>query len=474
MIQVQLLLACMALLARVPRDGDQGAWLAIGRERPGLGTAIVLGVCGFCCGAIILSCRRAGHRLDRHGDHRALLMALRVRSLAVAIATIATVAGILGLGTLDGVRGLIGNVILFDELAALLPLLLVLGVGWWAHYPLERRAREAVIVRALDWGEPVYPIEGRWGHLLLHVRHELLLVLVPISLIMAWAEAVSWYESTKPAWMEAMGPGSWASSAAFVAGVVVVLGVTPLLLRVLWDVQRLGDGELRTRIERVCSRWNVKVRELLLWRTHHSMPNAAVMGLIAPLRYILLSDALLDGLEEDQVEAVAAHEVAHVRKRHMPWLAAAVIGPVTLLGSLAEMIAKVVSWIDPDGTVFLGIVGGLTLAIVLGVLGFVSRRFEWQADAFGARHMSEVAGEQHVSERAVEAMSGALSRVAQLAGIPQVKGSWRHGSIAARRQRLQALVAQPVDRLAIDRTVARVKLVVVVVALLAVGMATVV
>ncbi len=472
MIQVQVLLACMALLARLPRDGDQSAWLAFGRERPGLGTMIVLGVCGLCAVAIVLSCGRAARRMDRRGDHRAMLRALRVRGVCVGIATLATIAGILGLGTLDWLRSAIGNLILVDELGALSPLLVVLAIGWWAQYPLERRAREAVIVRALDWGEPVHRIEGRGGHVLMHVRHELLLVLVPITLIMAWGEAISWYEASGPAWMERA--GSWVSSAAFVAGVVVVLGITPVLLRVLWDVRRLGESELRSRIERVCSRWRVRVRELLLWRTHHSMPNAAVMGLIAPLRYILMSDALLDGLDEDQVEAVAAHEVAHVKKRHMPWLAAAVIGPVTLLGSLAELIAGNVGWIDPDGTVFLGVVGGLTLAIVLFVLGFVSQRFEWQADAFGARHMSEIAGHAQVSESAAEAMSGALSRVAQLAGIPQVKRSWRHGSIAVRRQRLETLVGQPVDDLAIDRTVGRVKVVVLIVAVVAGGLASVV
>src|SRR5690606_31987071 len=64
----------------------------------------------------------------------------------------------------------------------------------------------------------------------------------------------------------------------------------------------------------------VRFREVLLWRTFGGMVNAAVMGMLAPLRYILLSDALLEHLPAEQVEAVMAHEVAHIRKRHLVWL----------------------------------------------------------------------------------------------------------------------------------------------------------
>jgi len=52
-------------------------------------------------------------------------------------------------------------------------------------------------------------------------------------------------------------------------------------------------------------------------------------------------------------------------------------------------------------------------------------------------------------------MSGALARVARLNGMPQTKFTWRHGSIATRRQKLEALVGQPVGALPIDRRVRR-------------------
>ena len=56
------------------------------------------------------------------------------------------------------------------------------------------------------------------------------------------------------------------------------------------------------------------------------MINGAVMGAITPVRYILLTDALLETLPRERVEAVMAHELAHVRRHHIFWLVMAAAG----------------------------------------------------------------------------------------------------------------------------------------------------
>ncbi len=457
MTQVLLILACMALFVRVPRDDPWRPWLDAGVEHPGVSALLILGAMALASGVILLTSRRAGRRMDRAGDRRAVRSAERWRSLGTLSAGGALIAGVLALGWLDAVRLTVGNLVLVDELIALMPLLVVLVLGWWAHYPIERRLREAIMQRVLDAGGVIRPIESRLENVLLHVRHEVLLVLVPLMLIMGWGEVISLIEDDPPAWMGTGVVAEYVLGGVFALGVFLVLSVTPPLLRMLWDTHALAAGEIRDRIERVCTRWRVRVRELLLWRTHYSMANAAVMGLLAPLRYILMTDLLLEGLESDEIEAVAAHEVAHVRMRHMPWLAGAILAPVTIIAGLSEALSAWIGAIDSDGPLFVLGVGAFTVVVLVWVLGSVSRRFEWQADAFAVRHLSEVAGSTTATLEAAESMSGALLRVAAMGGMSELRGSWRHGSIAERRIRLAEMVGEPLDSLSIDREVRRAK-----------------
>jgi hypothetical protein len=200
------------------------------------------------------------------------------------------------------------------------------------------------------------------------------------------------------------------------------------------------------------------------------MINAAVMGLIGPLRYVLLTDALLESMDADQVEAVMAHEVAHVRRHHMPWMvvalvAALLVGVMTLnLPLLAIGAAGVVpqSWVPPMWLEVVLLV--LELAVALAVFGWVSRRFERQADTFAVQHLSgmgrpDLERAATISPHAAVAMSAALERIAHLNALDPRQRSWRHGSIAWRQAYLASIIGRPLGDLAIDRVVRRIKLV---------------
>ena len=56
---------------------------------------------------------------------------------------------------------------------------------------------------------------------------------------------------------------------------------------------------------------------MLTWRTRHQIGNAAVMGFIPQVRYILLTDLLLETMSDEQIEAVFAHEMGHVLADHV-------------------------------------------------------------------------------------------------------------------------------------------------------------
>jgi hypothetical protein len=124
----------------------------------------------------------------------------------------------------------------------------------------------------------------------------MLFVLIPVCVIFAWGEIVD-RAAAGMGWTDAPVTADTAQPASVViaqlAGVVVIVAAMPLVMRLVWDTAPLADGPLRDRLAAICRSHRVKVRDLLVWRTHGTMINGAAMGIVGPARYILLSDALL-------------------------------------------------------------------------------------------------------------------------------------------------------------------------------------
>ncbi len=421
-----------------------------------------------------LAIKRLGRRVDRTGSWAAVRRAedivRRARLLAVAL----HIFNVWYIGWVDAIRHYTTDLVLLDELIILAPVLLAWSLGWWSLEPIERRIREATLVRDLDSGKPLYPIVTRWQFVLSNLRYHVLLILIPLCMLLAWSETV---ETLAPRLLGTVNdPDTGArvlnpdrrtlADIIQLAGVAVVFFLMPLGLRIVWDTIPLGPGPLRDSLLALCTRAKVRITNLLVWRTHGLMLNGAAVGLFWPLRYILLTDALLDHLAPPQVEAVAAHEVGHIHHHHLPWLGAAmvttVIGAGLALGALALALA------GPDAAAS-NSVGSLlalvSLAGALAVMGFVSRRFEWQADAYAAIATSRLTTPEGltlpsptVTPEAVTAMQTALTTVAHSSGLPLRKFTWRHGSIHTRQCRLAALVGRPIHRLPIDRQIRWLKL----------------
>ena len=60
------------------------------------------------------------------------------------------------------------------------------------------------------------------------------------------------------------------------------------------------------------------------------MLTAGVMGLIKRFRYLLITPALLDLLEPEELKGVVAHEIGHVRKKHLIFYLGFFVGYVIL------------------------------------------------------------------------------------------------------------------------------------------------
>lgn len=440
--------------------GAIGTVFAVGGVAPWL---VTFGVPLIVWGLAHVIAWQAGRSLDARGRVRAVLradLALRVsRWFAVLWLWPA-----LDAGWESQAKAISLDIAGVREFVLVLPVLGIAALSWWSFYPIERRLREASLFRLLQEGGPIFRPPSRGEYVLGNVRHQLLLLLVPIMLIHAWGGM----------W-NAIGPGpvglpddGWAYAITYYAGVAVIIACMPWVLRLIWDTRSLGDGAMRDSLLAVCRRNKVRVADLLVWRTSGTIVNALVTGILYPARYILLSDALLEGLPQRQVEAVAAHEVGHVRRRHLLWLGVITMvvafGAVMVLAGIGRAIGRgALALVDAPVGPVAGIVPCL---IVVGAavmaFGSASRTFEVQADAFAVADLSRAlhdggASPTVVRDDAIDAMSGALRSVAHLNGINPRRFTFRHGSINTRLRCLQSLKGVELQRLAIDRKVRRVK-----------------
>jgi len=461
-----------------------GGWLAL----------IVFGPKLVFSGFYVLACRWVLRRLGTPAGPKALKRLDKLTAV-MPFAAMLMYAADLVYGALRAVRGPGGarDVVLLDEVLVMLPTLALVFACWWAYYPVDRRLRTASLFARADRGLPVYEIWSRGQYLLAQLRHQVVLFLAPLLAIYAWAETVRWLGGGLTAGRGGLGlVPLYLEPVLTYAGAAVVFLSAPLIIRYIWDTAPLPPGEVRDRLERMCVRHGVKVRDLLLWRTFGGMINAAVMGLTPRLRYILLTDALLDQLHPSRVEAVMAHELGHVRLKHMPWLLGAAIGSLGLLGVAGHGLylvlraepsagggaaaASLLDMLPRLGLTDLQANAVITLFIAAGwvyLFGWVSRRVERQADTFAVKDAvierdaadgrppepGETAPApgvvtHHDAERIIDA----LEQVAVLNHIPQARRSWRHGSIAKRQAYLRSLVGRRIDGLPIDQQMRWVQL----------------
>lgn len=98
--------------------------------------------------------------------------------------------------------------------------------------------------------------------------------------------------------------------------VALQLVLAPLLV-VSLRARPLPD-ETRLRLRRLAVRMGVRVRDIrVIPGRAQRLANAAQIGAVPGLNYIVVTDYLLDQLHPDEVDAVVAHELGHLRGRHL-------------------------------------------------------------------------------------------------------------------------------------------------------------
>lgn len=94
----------------------------------------------------------------------------------------------------------------------------------------------------------------------------------------------------------------------------------PLLMQFLWKTEPLAvDSVLKEKLDRLTRQSGIKYREVVVWQTGSLLiANAAVAGTLPWNRRIFLTDALLEYFTDEEIETVVAHELGHIRYRHIP------------------------------------------------------------------------------------------------------------------------------------------------------------
>ena len=418
--------------------------------------------------AVEMAMRSLGRIIDRTGMPAAAIMAGRILDVSRVLIVAAHIWAVFALGWVDLVRSIIGDIPGVDELVALAPAAITMALGWASYHGIDQRIREAGVLGALDRGDTVPRLVPRWVYVIEQVRHNLLFILVPVALMITWWEllvrATDW-AAQRWDWAARAAEASWPVTVIHLTGVIVLAALMPLVLRRLWRTVRLGPGPMRDRLVSLGKAHHVGFRDVLVWRTHTEVVNAAVIGIAPVARFVLLTDTLLERLPLIGVEAVMAHEVGHARRHHIPWLMGAMVATLTLAFDGAGRVAML--FVPADRGAGLGDMGLaviVAIAASIAALGFVSRRFELQADAFAAQHLSgfrpghtPTAQVPPIAPEAAYVMINSLDAVARLNHSNPRRFTLRHGSIRWRQSQLHNLVGVPADRLPIDRTVRIIK-----------------
>ena len=353
---------------------------------------------------------------------------------------------------------------------AIAPFLVLCVAAWTAVYWAERVLRAAMFEQA---GAVV--AAGEWTlsrYLEFMFRQYVLVFLVPLLVLLGIDDAL-----VHAGYSPDSGVLGFVLFLATTLAAVLLAGVW---VRICWRTEPLPEGDLRRRLYGLAERAGVRVGNVLVWRTNLSIANGCMIGMVGPLRYIMITDALLLAMSQapEEAEAVFAHEIAHVKYRHTLLyvaLMAGAFGAAMLAGEAAATLSDA-EWAPGAAT-------GAVLVGYLGlVFGYISRRCELEADLYaaratecpvncsppdpgfaagqvpaGAEDWAAATSGRSLCPHRVLALTAALERIARLNGMAYSARGWRHFSIARRCDVLAGLLADPAGIARYERRIRRLK-----------------
>ncbi|MCX5875772.1 MAG: M48 family metalloprotease [Deltaproteobacteria bacterium] len=222
----------------------------------------------------------------------------------------------------------------------------------------------------------------------------------------------------------------------------------PLAIVRLWGCTSLPPGPTRQRLEDFCRSQRLRFADILLWPLFEGrMLTAGVIGLSRRFRYILVTPALLEATTPEEMEAVLAHELGHVKRYHLQLYLFLFLGfgllsqvsaaPLLLLLLSSDLFYQLITLSGKSPDTILALASALILfSLMLGyfrfVFGFFMRNFERQADLYALSAMGHASPLIRVFEK-----------IALLSGNIRDLPSWHHFGLGQRIDYLRRCEENP-------------------------------
>jgi STE24 endopeptidase len=289
---------------------------------------------------------------------------------------------VLGLVLLSGVLPL-----LFDEVALwggpesvwnhavyLLLVAMLLGVPslpfeWWEQFRLEQKFGFNQSTPGLWFSDKLKGVALMWA--------------IGFPLLWALLSLVRWVGNNW--WL-------WGFALLFGFQILMLILYPKVILPLFNKLTPLPEGDLRTRLLALGDRTGFRAQAIEVIdgskRSGHS--NAYFTG-FGRFRRIVLFDTLISQLTPEELEAVLAHEIGHYRRGHIPKMIA--LSAAMMFAAFAAVAWLAASpWFNPafgfppaqlaPSFLLFGLLSGAITFWFSPVANLLSRRYEYEADAF--------------------------------------------------------------------------------------------
>lgn len=225
--------------------------------------------------------------------------------------------------------------------------------------------------------------------------------------------------------------------AYFLVFLFAVAIVGPAMIQKFWRCKPLETGYYRRRIENLCQKAGLEYANILYWPIIGSrMITAGVMGLIKKFRYILVTGALLQFLEPEEIDAVIAHEIGHVKKKHLLFYLVFFVGYMLVSFATFDLLIYFILFSEPiysfinstglDQATVTSSIFSLSIILIFliyfrYIFGYFMRNFERQADTY-----------VYALFDSAQPLISTLEKIAVTSGQPRDKPNWHHFSIKKR------------------------------------------
>lgn len=206
-----------------------------------------------------------------------------------------------------------------------------------------------------------------------------------LFVLWAWLAAGNWF------WLIVMGGLS-------IFMIFMAMFYTQLIVPLFNKQTPLQDGELKTAILEFSAKTGFKLDNIYVidGSKRSTKANAYFSGL-GPKKRIVLYDTLINDLETEEIVGVLAHEIGHYKSKHvikglvMSLIQSALM--IWLLWVAIDVPALSLALGAPETSFYMGIVAfGLLfspISFFTGIISnFISRKYEYQADAYAKEHYS--------------------------------------------------------------------------------------